>query len=111
MGNGGGSGEGSVIGSYILVGGRLRPPLPVPPTRAPMIFDRMDERPGARLLLVLACLVILVAGLKAAAVILVPFVLALFLAVVSMPVMFWFRRKGMWEPAAIALTILLNVLL
>jgi AI-2 transport protein TqsA len=76
-----------------------------------MIFDRMDERPGARLLLVLACLVIIVAGLKSAAAILVPFVLALFLAVVSMPVMFGLRRKGVWEPVAIALTILLNALL
>ena len=53
-----------------------------------MIFDRMDERPGARLLLVLACLVIIVADLKAASPILVPFVLALFLAVVLMPIMF-----------------------
>jgi predicted PurR-regulated permease PerM len=76
-----------------------------------MIFDRMEERPGARLLLVLASLVIVVAGLKAAALILVPFVLALFLAVVSMPVMFGLRRKGVWEPAAIVLTILLNALL
>ena len=71
----------------------------------------MDERPGARLLLMLASLVILVAGLKAAAVILVPFVLALFLAVVSMPVMFGLRRKGVWEPVAIVLTVLLNALL
>jgi AI-2 transport protein TqsA len=75
-----------------------------------MIFDRMDERPGARLLLVLACLVIVVAGLRAAAVILVPFVLALFLAVVSMPIMFGLRRVRVWEPLAIGLTILLNVL-
>ena len=75
-----------------------------------MIFDRMDERPGARLLLVLACLVIIVAGLKAASPILVPFVLALFLAVVSMPIMFVLRRIGLWAPLAISATILLNLL-
>ena len=75
-----------------------------------MIFDRMDERPGARLLLVLACLVIIVAGLKAASPILVPFVLALFLAVVSMPIMFGLRRIGLWAPLAISATILLNLL-
>ena len=75
-----------------------------------MIFDRMDERPGATLLLVLACLVIIVAGLKAAAAILVPFVLALFLAVVSMPIMFGLRMRRVWAPVAIGLTVMLNVL-
>ncbi len=75
-----------------------------------MIFDRMDERPGACLLLVLACLVIIVAGLKAASPILVPFVLALFLAVVSMPITFGLRRIGLWAPLAISATILLNLL-
>ena len=43
-----------------------------------MIFEGMDQNPGARLLLVLACLVVVVAGLKVAAPILVPFILALF---------------------------------
>ncbi len=75
-----------------------------------MIFDRMDERPGATLLVVLACLVIIVAGLKAAAAILVPFVLALFLAVVSMPIMFGLRMRRVWAPVAIGLTVMLNVL-
>ncbi len=75
-----------------------------------MIFDRMDERPGATLLVVLACLVIIVAGLKAAAAILVPFVLALFLAVVSMPIMFGLRTRRVWAPVAIGLTVMLNVL-
>ena len=75
-----------------------------------MIFDRMDERPGAGLLLVFACLAIIVAGLKAAAAILVPFVLALFLAVVSMPIMFGLRRRNVWAPLAVGTTVLINVL-
>ena len=40
-----------------------------------MIFDRTDEHPGARLLLVGASVVVVVAGLKVAAPILLPFAL------------------------------------
>jgi predicted PurR-regulated permease PerM len=54
---------------------------------------------------------ILLAGLKAAAPILVPFALALFMAVVSMPVMFGLRRKGLSAPLAILLTLTLDVLI
>jgi AI-2 transport protein TqsA len=75
-----------------------------------MILNDTDEHPGARLLLVLACIVIVVAGLKAAAPILVPFALALFMAVVSMPVMFGLRRKGVPAALAIFLTVMADVL-
>ncbi len=76
-----------------------------------MIFDRMDEHPGARFLLVLACLVVVVAGLRAAAPVLVPFSLALFLAVVSMPVMFGLRIRRVPAALAIALTVLMDALI
>ncbi|MGD2069513.1 MAG: AI-2E family transporter [Gemmatimonadota bacterium] len=76
-----------------------------------MVFERMDDNPGARFLLILASLVVVVAGLRAAAPILVPFSLALFLAVVSMPVMFGLRMRRVPAPAAIGLTVLLDVLL
>ncbi|MSP57082.1 MAG: AI-2E family transporter [Myxococcales bacterium] len=76
-----------------------------------MIFDRAEAHPGGRFLLVMACLVIIVAGLKAAAPILVPFALALFMAVVSMPVMFGLRRKGFPAWAAILLTLALDGLI
>src|SRR5688572_15996850 len=66
--------------------GSATPPKPIR-TATSMLFDRTDEHPGGRLLFLLACLVIVVAGLKVAAPILVPFALALFMAVVSMPVM------------------------
>ena len=58
----------------------------------------------------LVCFIIVVTGLKAAASILIPFVLALFLAVASMPVMFALRRRRVWGPLAIALTVLLDAL-
>ncbi len=70
----------------------------------------MEQTPGARFLLMLASLVVVVAGLKAAAPILVPFSLALFLAVVSMPIMFGLRRYGISAPMAILLTVMVDVL-
>jgi AI-2 transport protein TqsA len=71
----------------------------------------LSARPqGARFLVVFACLGISVAALKLAAPILVPFVLATFLVIVTMPVMFLLRRHGVWEVPAIALTVLLDVI-
>ena len=75
-----------------------------------MLFDRAERHPGGRFLLVMACLVIVVAGLKVARPILVPFALATFLAVVSMPVMFGLRRRNVPAPLAIVLTLLVNAL-
>jgi len=60
---------------------------------------------------VMACLVVIVAGLRVAAPILVPFVLALFIAVVSMPLMFGMRRKGIPAPLAIFFTVLFDALI
>ena len=74
-----------------------------------MMVDQGDPRPGSRFLLVTACLGITIACLKLAAVILVPFVLACFVAVVTMPAMFGLRRRGVGEVTAIALTVLINV--
>jgi predicted PurR-regulated permease PerM len=76
-----------------------------------MIFDKMERHPGARLLLVLACLVAVAAGLRAAKPIMVPFFLALFLAVVSMPIMFGLRIRRVPAWAAIVLTVLADLLL
>jgi AI-2 transport protein TqsA len=69
-----------------------------------------DRHPGARFLLVLASLVICIAGLKAAAPILVPVALAIFIAIVSMPVMFQLRLRRVPAPLAILLTVLTDVL-
>jgi predicted PurR-regulated permease PerM len=75
-----------------------------------MIYDRMEQHPGARFLLVLACIVIVVAGLRAAAPVLVPFALALFLAVVTMPIMFGLRMRRVPAPLAIFLAVMVDVL-
>ena len=56
---------------------------------------------GGRLLVSLAAFVIIVAGMKAASPLLVPFLLALFIAIIISPVFNWLQRRGL--PAGIAL--------
>jgi len=49
---------------------------------------------ASKIMLTLAAFVIVVAGMRASATILVPFLLAAFLAIISAPPMFWLQRKG-----------------
>lgn len=74
-----------------------------------MIFDRSEQNPGARFLLIMACLVVVVYGLKFAAPILLPAALALFLAVLSLPVMLFLQHRRVPSSVAIFLTMLVNV--
>lgn len=74
-----------------------------------MILDRMDQNTGARFLFVLAMLVVVVFGLRMAAPILLPFFLALFLAVLSLPIMVWLQERGLPASLAIAATVLVDV--
>lgn len=60
-------------------------------------------------LLAAACVVVIVAGMKAASGILVPFLLAGFIALLCAPALFWLRRLGV--PNAVALLIVLAGLL
>jgi AI-2 transport protein TqsA len=57
-------------------------------------------------LLILACFIIVVAGMKAASSILVPFFLAVFIAVICAPPFFWLQRKGMPKLPALALILM-----
>ncbi len=54
-------------------------------------------------LLILASFIVVVAGMKAASDILVPFFLAVFIAVICAPPLFWLQRKGVPKLAALAL--------
>lgn len=65
--------------------------------------------PGARFFLIAAGVVVVVAGLRAAAPILLPFSLALFLALLSLPILFWLQRKGVPTPLAIFLAVLVDL--
>ncbi|RMH52074.1 MAG: AI-2E family transporter [Zetaproteobacteria bacterium] len=59
------------------------------------------------LLFAAAALVIVVAGLKAAAPLLTTFLLALFLAMISLPPLRWLRARGLGETAAVLILFLL----
>jgi len=56
-------------------------------------------------ILILASFIIVVAGMKAASSLLVPFFLAVFIAVICAPPLFWLQRKGV--PKVIALVLIL----
>ncbi|MEE8137661.1 MAG: AI-2E family transporter, partial [Thermoanaerobaculia bacterium] len=71
-----------------------------------MVLDR-----GTKILLVTAALVVVVAGLRAAAPILQPLLLALFLAVVSFPLLDWLRRRGVRTGLAVLVTVIADVAL
>jgi AI-2 transport protein TqsA len=74
-----------------------------------MIFERQEQNPGARLLFTLACLVVVVYGLRYASAILLPSALALFLAVLSLPVTLWLRGRRVPPFLATFLTVALNI--
>src|SRR4030042_3817400 len=59
--------------------------------------------------LILAGFIIVVAGMKAASSILVPFFVAVFIAVICAPPLFWLQRKGV--PKVIALGLILVAIL
>ena len=69
-------------------------------------FTKLRTGPGV--LLTTAAFVVLVAGMKAAEAILVPFLVAAFLALICGPPMFWLQRRGV--PSALALLIVVAVI-
>lgn len=74
-----------------------------------MLYDRTGEsNQGARFLFIAACLVAVVWGLRLARPVLLPSALALFLSVLSLPIMLWLQRK-LPSALAVAITVLVNV--
>ena len=66
---------------------------------------RKDRDTGGRALLVAASLIIVIAGMKAAKTLILPFLLALFLAMVTLPLLNWLRAKKLPTPLAVLLTL------
>ncbi|MGK9174939.1 AI-2E family transporter [Yokenella regensburgei] len=64
------------------------------------------DRAGLHILLKLASLVIILAGIHAAADIIVQLLLALFFAIVLNPLVTWFLRRGIKRPVAITIVVL-----
>jgi len=65
--------------------------------------------PGVSFLVVTACFVVVAAGMKAASPILVPFLLALFIALISAPPLLWLQGKGVPKGLALLIVISLQV--
>ena len=67
----------------------------------------MDKRPdrGARFLVVAASTIVVIAGLREAGQLVLPFLTAVFLAVISLPVMAWLQRKKVPTPLAVLSTV------
>ena len=63
--------------------------------------------PASRILIISAALVVVIAGMKNAAPMLVPFLLSVFIAVISFPLMSRLQQSGM--PKALALTIVMSL--
>ncbi len=66
---------------------------------------------GAPALLLAASFVVVVAGLRAAADLLLPVLAALFLSILSLPLLAWFRRRRVPSPLAVVLTMAVAILL
>ena len=64
---------------------------------------------GFRLLLTAACLVVVLAGMKAASNFFVPVVLAFFLSVLSYPMLCWMRKRKIPHWIGVLVTVLVNV--
>jgi AI-2 transport protein TqsA len=65
----------------------------------------------AQVLVILASFVIVAAGMKAAESIIVPFLLALFISIVTSPPFFWLQKKGIPKGIALLLIILFFLIL
>lgn len=72
------------------------------------MLKKLDRQAGARFLLTAASLVVVIAGVRAAAPILLPFLLALFLAILNLPLLGWLRGKRLPSPLAVLLTVAVN---
>jgi len=62
-----------------------------------------------KFMIMMACFVVVVAGMRAAAGILVPFLLAVFIAIIFTPPMFWLQKKGI--PNWLAITLIMAAIL
>ncbi|MCA9436166.1 MAG: AI-2E family transporter, partial [Candidatus Omnitrophica bacterium] len=72
--------------------------------------DQPARSQGFNVMLTLASFVVVVAGMKAATSILIPFLLSVFIAIVSGPALFGLKRVGVPTPIALLVVILVVIL-
>lgn len=73
------------------------------------MVDQQRQETGSRVLLVVASLVVVIAGLKAAAGLLLPFLISIFLAMVSLPLLNWLKSKRIPDWLAVLVTIIVAI--
>lgn len=78
---------------------------PRPNSRHPLFVSSERSHPTTNVLLGIAAVVIIVAGLKSASSLFVPFLLAGFIGLLCAPALFWLRDRGL--PNALALIVVL----
>jgi len=72
--------------------------------------SRTEQGQGARFLLVAASVVLVVAGLRQAAPIILPFAVAIFLAILTLPMTLWLRSRGVPSFFAIVFAVAADLL-
>jgi AI-2 transport protein TqsA len=68
--------------------------------------EKRQTNQGTRFLVAVACFVVVVAGMRAASSILVPFLLSAFIAIICSPLLFWMQKKGI--PNALSVLLILT---
>lgn len=71
------------------------------------MMQQIESSPTLKFLLGAACFVVVIAGLKAAASMLVPFLLAIFIALLCTQPLFWLQHKGL--PTFLAVAVVVSV--
>ena len=74
------------------------------------MITTQPDKTGLHILLKLAALVVILAGIHAAADIIVQLLLALFFAIVLNPLVTWFIRRGVGRPIAITLVVVVMLI-
>ena len=69
----------------------------------------LPQDKGARGLLIAASLVVVIAGIKAAASLILPFLISIFIAMITLPLLNWLQSKKIPTPLAVLATILVAV--
>jgi len=69
----------------------------------------LNRDAGMRFLLVITCFTVVVAGMKAAASLLLPFLVAVFLALISLPLLNWLQDRGLPTGLAVFLTVVVAI--
>lgn len=73
--------------------------------KVPFFAREKNQFIALRSLIILACIVVIVAGMRAADSLLVPFLLAVFIGIICSPPLFFLRSKGMSSAAALVIVI------